>query len=839
MSEYGKNHGGINTDTLYFTDRCRKSLSAVMEKQIVIVEAPMGYGKTVAVREYLKDKPVNVIWVPLAAGGSTDRWEFFCDAIEENVGETGGIIWHLKTMGLPKSEWEVRETVKCLKQIPFRKPTILVIDDYQIVNDGETGNLVEAVARSGWKDLHVILITRDTFCGNSEVLRLKGQLSVIGRECFILSREDIKQYYESCGLFLTDDEASQLYGSTEGWITALYLYLLRYERDQVIALPANIYELIDLELFSGMPERLQNFLYAICPFKDFTYEQAEYVWERQGGEDTSELLRCLRNKNTFMLYGEYTRRFYIHSIFRQFLEKRVERQAEKVKNTIYTNCGDWFTKCGDYAASLEFYRKAKNHTLIMEIIRKDRGSAITLDNWAAYCTILDEFPEEVVSSYPDVVLILLLSAYLQNDIKYYKKFKQFTEHWIDMHEEGSKYYQLINNSYEIIKGMENYNDIDQMMSHFMKVGNGCTMLYEPGGPTWTMGCPSVMMMFYGNAGMLDEEVEKVVKNVPIYSSITDGHGAGGGELMRAEVLFNRGEFEGAKEAAHEAETIAENYGQNANVCIAKLMLMRCAFVAGDREHVGRLKAEIIELMESKQHRSRMLWRTAELGQGLIGSTVGLFSYVPVWMKSRETMRQHVYMFSYPIHMIVYGNCLLADGEYSKIIGMFQALLKDPIYYRHILFTIYANIYIAAGQYALGRESQALGTLLEVLDISIVDRVYMPFAENRRRLAGLYEAIQNHNPYRDIIGIINELADRLEAGIHNVCEGDNDGAVKSLLTNREWEIARLAYQGMTNKAIAEELYIAPSTVKRAMVVIFKKLGIHGRAELARIGQEFHE
>lgn len=264
--------------------------------------------------------------------------------------------------------------------------------------------------------------------------------------------------------------------------------------------------------------------------------------------------------------------------------------------------------------------------------------------------------------------------------------------------------------------------------------------------------------------------------------------------------------------------------------------MRCAFVAGDREQIARLKNEIIDLMKTKKHVSRMLWRTVEQGQGLIGSMTGQFSYVPVWMKSRETMRQHVYLFSYPIHMIVYGSCLLADGEYSKIIGMFQALLKDPIYHHHVLFILYAHIYIAAAQYALGRESQALGTLMEVLDAAISDRVYMPFAENRRRLAGLYEMIQNSEAYRDSIRIIQELADRLEAGIRNTQEEAKE-TVRDLLTNREWEIAKRAYEGMTNKAIAEELYIAPSTVKRAMVVIFKKLGIHGRAELIKFARDF--
>lgn len=54
-----------------------------------------------------------------------------------------------------------------------------------------------------------------------------------------------------------------------------------------------------------------------------------------------------------------------------------------------------------------------------------------------------------------------------------------------------------------------------------------------------------------------------------------------------------------------------------------------------------------------------------------------------------------------------------------------------------------------------------------------------------------------------------------------------------LTNREKQTLGLVIMGLTNREIAEKLYISESTVKSHLYSAYQKLGVHSRAEAVRV------
>jgi DNA-binding NarL/FixJ family response regulator len=60
---------------------------------------------------------------------------------------------------------------------------------------------------------------------------------------------------------------------------------------------------------------------------------------------------------------------------------------------------------------------------------------------------------------------------------------------------------------------------------------------------------------------------------------------------------------------------------------------------------------------------------------------------------------------------------------------------------------------------------------------------------------------------------------------------SDDTGTSLLGNREAEVARLVAQGLSNKQIAERLFISEHTVDSHVRNILNKLGVNSRAQIA--------
>jgi predicted ATPase/DNA-binding NarL/FixJ family response regulator len=63
-------------------------------------------------------------------------------------------------------------------------------------------------------------------------------------------------------------------------------------------------------------------------------------------------------------------------------------------------------------------------------------------------------------------------------------------------------------------------------------------------------------------------------------------------------------------------------------------------------------------------------------------------------------------------------------------------------------------------------------------------------------------------------------------------GPAAGPLPGGLTPRQAEVLRLLAAGMSNKQIAAELYLSPSTVERHLATTYRKLGLTGRVEAAR-------
>ena len=86
-------------------------------------------------------------------------------------------------------------------------------------------------------------------------------------------------------------------------------------------------------------------------------------------------------------------------------------------------------------------------------------------------------------------------------------------------------------------------------------------------------------------------------------------------------------------------------------------------------------------------------------------------------------------------------------------------------------------------------------------------------------------------YPALLDKFSAVRQRFSGGWSTLREALFSGELPPDLTEREYEVAKLAAEGLRNSEIAEKLVVTESTVRTHLRTIFQKLQIDRRARLA--------
>jgi DNA-binding NarL/FixJ family response regulator len=70
-----------------------------------------------------------------------------------------------------------------------------------------------------------------------------------------------------------------------------------------------------------------------------------------------------------------------------------------------------------------------------------------------------------------------------------------------------------------------------------------------------------------------------------------------------------------------------------------------------------------------------------------------------------------------------------------------------------------------------------------------------------------------------------------AAVRRLLPPDDDSEAGTLLTRREWEVAQLVADGLTNAELAKRLFISPRTAAVHVSSILRKLDVPSRTDVA--------
>lgn len=809
--------------SLYFPQRVTKAMNGILDYPLTIVEAPMGYGKTTSVREHLDNAHVKILWQKVYDGSINSFWDGLCRLLGEVDFDRSN---SLAQLGFPNDNVSLQEALKLICDIELPEKTVLVIDDYHLLNRADVGSFIEFLVINEIEKLHIVLTARFIELLNMEELSLKGYLWHITKETFELMPNEIIKYYKLCGISLKDTEANKLYSITEGWISALYLLMLNFKESGKLMNTTDIYKLIENAIYKPFSEEIKDFLLNMCIYDSFTKKQAVYMW---GNENAEKLLVEIMGKNAFINYDVSTKTYHIHNIFTNFLQEIIEKKDAIYKKSLYGKAGHWYMKTGEYLAAMHYFHAAGDFESLLQVVELDKANSFGNEQKELLIKYFEECPEENKHHHPVALLIYALCLMTFNEMELFEK---VCGEFIMLMQSSSLDSDRINSlmgEFELLLSFTSYNDIAAMSEHNKKA---CELLKEPAvfmdtKGSWTFGSPSVLYMFYRGSGKLEKEVQEIKEAMPYYYQLTNGHGMGAEYVMEAEWYFNKGDFENAEIAVHKAFYRASS-GLQPNIVICALFLqVRLALIKGDYAHALDLFKKMYEVVE--QNKVYELIHTIEMCTGFMNACLQQKGKVSEWLSEGDFNSNRLLFPARAFSNIIYGRVLLIKGEYLKLLGIAEQFIGIASVFPSLLANIYTTIYVAAANERIYREGEAIQAMKQALDMAMLDKVYMPFVENCDYIKPLLEKLYSQGIYREDITRVLELYKPYQKSVDQITK-EYFKESKPKLSEREMEIARLAAEGFSNKRIGEKQFISENTVKTQLKSVFEKLGINSRSLL---------
>lgn len=813
-----------DTGALYFTEKLQDRLNSIPDYVLTVLEAPMGYGKTTAVRFVLQHTNAKILWHTVYADGVAYFWNGFCKALAPLGPELAD---SLRKLGLPTDAVLVQKAVELIGGVRLTQATVLVIDDYHFVADDSMDNFFGFLLANLPPKLHIVITSRTVFLPEAIAgLRLKGAVNYIGTDCFLLQPGDIAKYYALCGIVISKESQARLFAYSEGWITPLYLAMLEYVEHGKFFISDNVAALVRSMVYQPLDVSMKEFLHGICLFDSFSLEQAQYMWPEG---NAAGLVEELFRKNAFIAKDAATGRYCFHNLFLSHVREAFAVQSQDRRNALWERAGHWHLKQQECAQAMTCFENAGNFRLILMALSSVKGEAITGEHKQKIIEYFDNCPQELKSQNLAAMLVFIRFMISYNERVRLKAACAVFEEHMDAFAGTREQKNALWMEYERLLSLTKYNDIREMSKHHR---NALCYMDKPvtgeeNKGNWTFGSPSVLLMFYRESGRLAAQVEDMKECLPYYCRLADGHGSGAEYVMEAEAALYAGAIEKAEAVIHKGQHYARGKGQWSIMLAAAFVQIRLALLHGSYPEAVSLQRQTRDLIETRKQ--YLLLHTLDICESYVYLLLNMPGRTAGWIAGGDYTGTRLMFPALPALYIVHGRYLLANGEYRKLLGMADVFLAAAAVYPNLLSEIYTRIYLAAAYHKLTAKDEAIASLKAALAIALPDQVYMPFAENGSYIADLLKQLAGEAQYAGHVKQIFSLRKKHEQGIKKILR-THFAAHKPNLTARENEVAVLAAAGLSNREIAGNLVISENTVKARLKMVFEKLTIKSRAQL---------
>jgi LuxR family transcriptional regulator, maltose regulon positive regulatory protein len=388
------------------------ALNEAMERELILVCTPAGFGKTTTLADWAQSTKWPVAWLCLDTDDSDPVrfWRYVVAALDRAGASVGDRILPLVGgSSAVSSRGLITALVNELEGLPDE--FALVLDDYHLIESRSIHEELTYLLSHAPPQLHLIVSTRSDPPLPLARLRARDKLAELRTADLRFTPEESAAFLrEVWGLDLPPEALAALETRTEGWAVGLQLAALslrqRPDPDAFLAAFTGshryVLDYLSEEVLEQQPDSVRTFLLQNSILERLSGPLCDAVTGRSDGQAK---LEELERANLFLVPLDDQRRWYrFHNLFGDLLRVRLQRGEVGPVSELHRRAAAWFDEHGlideaiRHASASEdgFWAAQLVEGHLNEILR--RGEGVVLERW------LSMLPDDVVRSSPALCL---------------------------------------------------------------------------------------------------------------------------------------------------------------------------------------------------------------------------------------------------------------------------------------------------------------------------------------------------------------------------------------------------------------------------------------------------
>lgn len=399
-------------------------LDAAVGRQLILVWAPIGFGKTTVLTEWAQTLQKPPAWLSLDEedNRSLNFWAYFVAAINRAYPDIGRSAMEMmqSASGIPVKailKTLINDIYKC------RQAVVMILDDFHLVENPSIHDVFKFFIDHLPPQMNLIISSRKELPFSVGRLRMAGQIEEIGVEALKFTALETRAFARGVmGKSLAEDAADELASRCEGWAAGLQVAALVARESNSEGIPpipqvhAHVIDYFMEEVFSSLPAHIQSFLQETAILSRLNSSLCDAV---TGRSDSEDLLNQLCAGQMFVIALDRKPSWYrYHQMFADALKSRLHKACPDHVATLHARAALWFKKNKMPNEAIHHAITGRDWELAERLVAKNASIAILRGDSSVALRWIEALPGRRIVGNPLICITYAWALFLSNLSKF-------------------------------------------------------------------------------------------------------------------------------------------------------------------------------------------------------------------------------------------------------------------------------------------------------------------------------------------------------------------------------------------------------------------------------------